>query len=94
MAPKIVKRNKVIFFRVSEPEFYEIQRACTILGLRSVSECARVAVKRLVSNSESETNQLLQALAHKLDEVSEILQAHLLTTRSFDVEVSQNEMAG
>jgi hypothetical protein len=47
----IKPRTRVVFFRVSEEEFREMEIACSRVGARSISDFARVAARRCVNDS-------------------------------------------
>jgi len=76
------RRSKVIFCRVSEQEFKGLQAQCVGLGLPSVSECLRIAVQRLLANSASNSDDLLQDLRKKLDEALHLLQENAARERA------------
>ncbi|MBV8071792.1 MAG: hypothetical protein JO270_17915 [Acidobacteriaceae bacterium] len=54
----------MIFFRVSEEEFQQMEAACARLGARSISDFARAAARRCISESAiDEVRTLLEKLA-------------------------------
>jgi hypothetical protein len=59
----IKPRTRVIFFRVSEEEFHEMERACDSVGARSISDFARTAARRLLNVKDE---QHVERLAHQL----------------------------
>jgi hypothetical protein len=60
----IKPRTRVIFFRVSEEEFHEMEIACSRVGARSISDFARVAARRCVNDSGiDQLGVLLEKLA-------------------------------
>jgi hypothetical protein len=62
----IKPRTKVVFFRVSEEEFQEIEQACGRLDARSLSDFVRLAVQRLMTARDEER---VQTLAESLDQL-------------------------
>jgi len=46
-------RTKLIYFRVSEDELEQLNRACQAGGARSVSELARFAMQRALNDSSA-----------------------------------------
>jgi hypothetical protein len=60
----IKPRTRVVFFRVSEEEFREMELACSRVGARSISDFARVAARRCVNDSGiDQLGALLEKLA-------------------------------
>jgi hypothetical protein len=52
------RRSRMISFRVSEDEYVGLKNLCVNEGARSVSDMARDAVQRLITNHTGPTNQL------------------------------------
>jgi DNA-binding transcriptional regulator GbsR (MarR family) len=45
-------RERLVYFRISEDEFHQFVSVCEQEGARSVSDLARSAVQRLISNCD------------------------------------------
>jgi hypothetical protein len=52
-------RTKVVFFRVSEEEFQQMEAACNTVGARSISDFARTAARQLMNAPEENRVQRL-----------------------------------
>lgn len=55
-------RSRVIYFRVSEDEFAAFTRACESEGVRSLSDLAREAMRRRVSDQPREDDPVVNSL--------------------------------
>jgi hypothetical protein len=87
----LARRSKVIFCRVSEQEFQDLQAWCVDLGLPSVSECLRIALQRLLASSASNSDDLLQGLTKKVDEALHLLQENSARQRAVGIQQGQAE---
>lgn len=70
------RRDRVVYFRVSEKEFHDMIQACGVKGVRSLSELARNAVKQFIQPQEGEAGNLAaatQALESVLGELRQIV---------------------
>ena len=72
------RRSRMISFRVSEDEYVGLKNLCVNKGARSVSDMARDAVHRLITNHSWPNNQL--------ESVVEVLQGRI---EALDVEVKR-----
>jgi hypothetical protein len=64
------RRSRMISFRVSEDEYVGLKNLCVNEGARSVSDMARDAVQRLITNHSWPNNQLatvVQMLQDRVD---------------------------
>src|SRR5262245_32597455 len=64
------RRSRMISFRVSEAEYDGLKTLCASEGARSVSDMARDAVHRLVSNHSGPANHVemvVQLLQHRIE---------------------------
>ncbi len=43
-------RNRLVYFRLSEDEFQELNELCRIASARSISDVARQAVQKMIQN--------------------------------------------
>ena len=76
------RRSRMISFRVSEDEYVGLKNLCVNHGARSVSDMARDAVHRLMTNHSWPTNQL--------ESVVQILQVRI---EALDTEVKRLSIA-
>lgn len=90
----IKPRTRVIFFRVSEEEFREMEIACSRVGARSISDFARVAARRCVNDSGIDhLGVLLQKLA-TFEQTLDELQTKVQTAHKNGVRSSDNGLDG
>lgn len=76
-------RERLVYFRISEDEFHQFLGVCEQEGARSVSDLARSAVQRLITdgNRDREERELapkVEMLEHLIGELT--AQVRLLTT--------------
>jgi hypothetical protein len=68
------RRDRLIYFRISEDEFADILKACESRGTRSVSDLARSAVQEFIKTPKGETDQqmfeMMKTLRTLLDDVA------------------------
>jgi hypothetical protein len=68
------RRDRLVYFRISEDEFADILKACESRGTRSVSDLARSAVQEFIKPPKSETDQqmfeMMKTLRTLLDDVA------------------------
>ena len=76
------RRSRMISFRVSEDEYAGLKNLCVNKGARSVSDMARDAVHRLITNHSWPNNQL--------ESVVQVLQVRI---EALDVEVKRLSVA-
>jgi hypothetical protein len=48
----LMRKSKMISFRLSPEEYVSLQTACALKGVRSVSDLARTAVQRMIASGE------------------------------------------
>ncbi len=48
----LMRKSKMISFRLSPEEYVSLQAACVLKGVRSVSDLARTAVQRMIASNE------------------------------------------
>lgn len=71
-------RSRLVYFRISEDEFQQIQHLCVVTGARSISEMARAAVQKYIDeckhdSSSDEWKQARQSLDGVLSDLREIV---------------------
>jgi hypothetical protein len=70
----VKRRNRLVYFRISEEEFEQILKACDSKGARSVSDLARAAVQEFIRpvkrESERQMFEALNSLSAVLDEIN------------------------
>jgi hypothetical protein len=67
------RRDRLLYFRISQEEFEQIQKACDRKGSRSVSDLARAAVQEFItrdSGSDRPVLETLKSLAAVVDEIN------------------------
>ena len=92
-------RERLVYFRISEDEFHQFVSVCEQEGARSVSDLARNAVQRLISDGDRHREdhqltpkvQMLEKLIGELNSQLRVLTA-LLQTK--DAEAAQSAKAG
>ena len=65
-------RNRLVYFRVSEDEFLQLVSMCETEGLRSISDVARSAVKRMIDDSAPSSSSRDEALKVLSENVAEL----------------------
>ena len=83
------RRSRMISFRVSEDEYAGLKNLCVNEGARSVSDMARDAVHRLITNHSYPNNQTWPNQAwpnHQLETVVQVLQGRI---EALDLEVKR-----
>jgi len=79
------RRNRLIYFRISEEEFEQIIHACKAKGARNVSELARAAVQEFIRTDKSEADKLvvdtIRALGAVVEDIKQTVQQIASTTR-------------
>jgi hypothetical protein len=77
------RRDKLVYFRISEEEFEEILRACDQKGARSVSDFARAAIQEFIKGpgnpSEQQLADFLKGLQTMVDELKQSVQELVAT---------------
>jgi hypothetical protein len=66
------RRTRVIFFRVSDEEFQQLEKACESTGARSMSDFARLATRRLID--QQETADESNAVVERLDRIESAIE--------------------
>ena len=68
-------RNRLVYFRVTEDEFQQLNHLCASTGTRSISDLARSAMRTLVRDDEhghgdgvSDRLSLLETMVRGLDQ--------------------------
>lgn len=64
-------RERLVYFRISEDEFHQFVRVCEQEGARSVSDLARSAVQRLISDSNREQEE--RELTPKVERLEKLI---------------------
>ena len=62
-------RSRLVYFRVSEDEFEQLNRVCRLGGARSLSDLLRSATQRAISGSNGDTEQPVAIRLQKLDDL-------------------------
>ena len=87
------RRNRLVYFRISEEEFEQILKACDSKGARSLSDLARAAVQEFIKPVKPETEQLfdtLNSLSARLDDINRsVCQLVSDTRRGIEIENAQ-----
>jgi hypothetical protein len=61
-------RERLVYFRISEDEFRQFVSVCEQEGARSVSDLARTAIQRLISDGDRHRNgEALEEKMHRLE---------------------------
>lgn len=76
-------RERLVYFRISEDEFHQFLGVCEQEGARSVSDLARSAVQRLITDGHRDREE--RELAPKVEMLEQLIgeltaQVRLLTT--------------
>jgi hypothetical protein len=76
-------RERLVYFRISEDEFHQFLGVCEQEGARSVSDLARSAVQRLITDGNRDREE--RELAPKVELLEQLIgeltaQVRLLTT--------------
>jgi hypothetical protein len=86
------RRDRLIYFRISEQEFADILKACESRGTRSVSDLARSAVQEFIKPQKSDTDQqiveMMKTLQTLLDDVASTVK------QLVETQTSQEKAAG
>ncbi len=64
-------RERLVYFRISEDEFHRFVSVCEQEGARSVSDLARSAVQRLISNCDR--NREERELQPKVEQLEKLI---------------------
>jgi hypothetical protein len=64
-------RERLVYFRISEDEFHQFVNVCEQEGARSVSDLARSAVQRLISDGNRDRED--QGLAPKVQVLEKLI---------------------
>lgn len=83
------RRDRLVYFRISEDEFGEMLRACESKGARSVSDLARLAVQQFIHSEASESQRQMASSIEALNEVVSELKASVQQLVSAGVDPSQ-----
>ncbi len=86
------RRDRLVYFRISEEEFEQILKACDSKGARSVSDLARAAVQEFIRPVKPEPEQLfetLKSLSAGLDEINRSMRQLVSYTRRIETENTQ-----
>jgi hypothetical protein len=78
------RRTRMVSFRLSEEEYEGLQHICTTVGARSLSDIARDAVQRLLSNGTEQKidgdaqlsilHERMDALDHELKRLAALVE--------------------
>jgi hypothetical protein len=85
--PVLKPRNRLVYFRISEEEFRKVSDICQSEGARSLSDLARQAMQRLISDGALTTDGLMAEklktidaiiyeLNQKLQQLTKLLEGH------------------
>jgi hypothetical protein len=68
----LMRKSKMISFRLSPEEYVSLQNACATKGVRSVSDLARTAVQRMIASSEGVNPVIdeVRSLQHRIRIIS------------------------
>lgn len=66
-------RERLVYFRISEDEFRQFVGVCEQEGARSVSDLARTAIQRLISEGDRRRNG--EDLAEKMQRLEQLILA-------------------
>jgi hypothetical protein len=71
-------RTRVVYFRISEEEFGQLNRLCETQGARSLSDLARTAMQHMLGHADGELSQnmvvtKLETLERMLAELNDAL---------------------
>jgi hypothetical protein len=83
----VKRRNRLIYFRISEGEFENYTRLCESSGARSISDLARSAVNRMLVASEAAPSYAamtdeIARLNKQLETVTRLLRVKVRPSRS------------
>lgn len=62
-------RSRLVYFRVSEDEFEQLNRVCQLGGARSLSDLVRSATQRAINGSNDDTEPPVAIRLQKLDDL-------------------------
>ena len=62
-------RNRLVYFRISEDEFRKVEDMWQAEGARSLSDFARAAVQRVISDGTNSPDAMLREKLKTIDEV-------------------------
>jgi hypothetical protein len=88
------RRNRLVYFRVSEEEFEQIRQACETKAARTVSELARMAVQEFIWPTQRYSEQLCDriiALGIAVEEMKHDLHQLTLSVRETGDHVSNHQ---
>ena len=82
----LMRKSKMISFRLSPEEYVSLQTACALKGVRSVSDLARTAVQRMIASSEGVDPVIdeVRSLQHRIRLISAELERLATTVNSRD----------
>jgi hypothetical protein len=91
------RRDRLVYFRISEEEFERMQKACDATGARSVSDLARAAVQEFISpqknESEAQVFEIVKSLRAVVDEINQSVRQLMLNCNSGSQAVTQTAAA-
>lgn len=61
--PVLRPRNRIVYFRVSEDEFRQVNRVCQATGARSISDLARSAMRNMIQGPHDQPSRLFDRLS-------------------------------
>jgi hypothetical protein len=97
------RRDRLVYFRISEDEFADILKACESRGTRSVSDLARSAVQEFIKTPKNDTDQqmveMMRTLRTLLDDVASTVKqlassSAAASSPAVETETSQEKAAG
>jgi hypothetical protein len=94
------RRDRLVYFRLSEVEFREMLNACSAKGARSISDLARSALQEFInprrSEHQAELLELIGSLRNAIQEMQSSMQELTSTVRQagiLTVQLSEQQTA-
>jgi hypothetical protein len=73
--PVLHPRTRLVYFRVSEEEFQQLNEMCQSSGARSISELARQAIRKVLDRPESADGVAHEGdLAGRIDKLTTLVE--------------------
>ncbi len=63
---KAKSKSRMVSFRLSEEEYLQFREACSVHGVRSLSELARVAMQKMASHPKTTIDLQIQQLRDRV----------------------------
>jgi methyl-accepting chemotaxis protein len=78
------RRDRLVYIRISEEEFQQIQQACNSMGARSVSDLVRTALHRYLNSarpaSDTQVADLFSSIGEALQDINRSIQQLMAET--------------